>query len=60
MITKGMLNMTSDKRLAELQKLLADLKKRWPAHSVKPQMIEELERIEEEIAKYGGDSVEKS
>ncbi|MBU7005410.1 hypothetical protein [Phosphitispora fastidiosa] len=41
--------MDDDKKLAELENQLRDLKQRWPAHSVKPQMIEEMERIEDEI-----------
>lgn len=38
-------------KLAELKQNLEDLKKRWPAHSVKPHMVEEMERLEEEIEK---------
>lgn len=38
-------------RLAELQRKLADLKARWPAHSLKPSLIMELEALEEEIEK---------
>jgi len=41
--------MDNDKKLAVLESQLRDLKQRWPAHSVKPQMIEEMERIEDEI-----------
>lgn len=41
--------MDNDKKLAVLENQLKDLKQRWPAHSVKPQMIEEMERIEDEI-----------
>lgn len=36
-------------KLEEAKRSLEDLKKRWPAHSVKPQMVEEMERLEEEI-----------
>ncbi len=36
-------------KLAELQRRLTDLKTRWPAHSLKPSMIMELEGLEEEI-----------
>lgn len=32
-----------------LEAELDDLKKRWPAHSVKPQMVAELERLEEAL-----------
>lgn len=42
--------MDIQERITELQRNLADLQKRWPAHSVKPYMIDEMERIEEEIA----------
>lgn len=47
-----------ESKLAELQKKIEDLRKRLPAHSVKPGMIEELEDLEEELAvlksKIGG------
>ena len=36
-------------RIALLEQQLEDLKKRWPAHSVKPQMIMEMEQLVEEI-----------
>ena len=39
-----------DKRISELQKKIDDLKKRFPAHSVKPVMVEELEELEEQLA----------
>ncbi|MCR3922321.1 MAG: histidine kinase [Firmicutes bacterium] len=38
-----------EKRLNELQQQLADLRKRWPAHSVKAAMVNQWEEIEEEI-----------
>lgn len=37
-------------RLQQLQKELADLKSRWPAHSVKPSLVIQLDELEEEIA----------
>lgn len=37
-------------RIARLEKQLADLQRRLPAHSVPPSMILEMERIEEELA----------
>ena len=49
--TEGAFEMNKEKELQELKDSLEDLKKRWPAHSVKVQMIEELERLEEEIAR---------
>lgn len=39
----------SEQRLSQLEKELADLRLRWPAHSVKPVMLQELEELEEEI-----------
>lgn len=36
-------------RIGELEKEIADLKRRWPAHSVKPAMIIRLEELEEEL-----------
>jgi hypothetical protein len=40
----------NDKRIQELQEKIADLKKRWPAHSVPPIMMQELDELEEELA----------
>lgn len=39
-----------ERRLQELQEKLIDVKARWPAHSVKPELIFQLESLEEEIA----------
>lgn len=36
-------------RIAELKEQIADLKKRWPAHSVPPAMMERLDALEEEL-----------
>ncbi|MPN50715.1 hypothetical protein SDC9_198348 [bioreactor metagenome] len=41
----------TEERLDVLQKELADLKLRWPAHSIKPAMLIELEELEKEIDK---------
>lgn len=44
-------------RITELEKRIEDLKKRLPAHSIKPQMIRELEDLEEaleNLKKAGG------
>jgi tRNA (adenine37-N6)-methyltransferase len=40
--------MCSD-RVDELKQQIADLKKRWPAHSVAPAMMEQLDDLEEEL-----------
>ncbi len=39
-----------EKRIQELQAQIEDLKSRFPFHSVKPQMIRELEQLEEELS----------
>lgn len=36
-------------KIKELEKDLADLRKRLPAHSVKPYMLQEIEKLEEEL-----------
>ena len=40
----------SKDRVAEFKEQIADLKKRWPAHSVPPAMMERLDALEEELA----------
>jgi hypothetical protein len=40
----------NNKRIQELEGKIADLKKRWPAHSVPPAMVWELEDLEEKLA----------
>jgi cell division protein ZapA (FtsZ GTPase activity inhibitor) len=40
----------NNQRIQELQEKIADLKKRWPAHSVPPAMMRELDDLEEELA----------
>ena len=50
--------MNSDK-LARLRNEIADLKRRWPAHSVPPAMMQQLDALEEELEselKKGGRS----
>jgi hypothetical protein len=37
-------------RIEELKKQIADLKKRWPAHSVPAAMMEQLDELEEELS----------
>ena len=38
-------------RIRELERQIADLKGRMPAHSVKPAMLQQLEELEEELEK---------
>jgi hypothetical protein len=37
------------KRIKELEAQIADLKKRWPAHSVSPAMLMQLDELEEKL-----------
>lgn len=39
-----------DSRTEDLEKRINDLRKRLPAHSARPWMLEELEELEEELA----------
>ena len=36
-------------RIKELEKQIENLKSRWPAHSVTPQMAQRLDDLEEEL-----------
>jgi hypothetical protein len=38
-----------DQRIAEVEEKIADVKKRWPFHSVKPAQVQELEELELEL-----------
>jgi len=37
-------------QIAKLEEQIAELKARWPAHSVQPWMLQQLEDLEEELA----------
>lgn len=39
----------SKERIKELEKQIAELKGRWPAHSVPPAMFQQFEDLEEEL-----------
>jgi hypothetical protein len=39
-----------NKRVEEIKAQIADLKKRWPAHSVPAALLQELDDLEEELA----------
>jgi hypothetical protein len=41
----------SKETVGEIEDKIADLKARWPAHSVPPSMWQELEALEEELEK---------
>ncbi len=40
----------NEKRIAEIEAAIAELKSRWPAHSVPPHMWQQLEELEEQLA----------
>ena len=42
---------TETDRIKELEKQIEDLMRRWPAHSVKPAMVQRLDELEEELEK---------
>jgi hypothetical protein len=42
-------DLMSNQRIKELKKQIAELKSRWPAHSVPPTMFQQLEDLEEEL-----------
>ena len=39
----------SEDKVSEIEDKIADLKARWPAHSVPPSMWQQLEELEEEL-----------
>jgi hypothetical protein len=41
-------------RIQELERKIADLKARWPKHSVPPAMLMRLEELEEELERLKG------
>ena len=41
----------SNDRVREIEEKIADLKARWPAHSVPPLMWQQLEELEDELEK---------
>jgi hypothetical protein len=41
----------SSERIEELERQIAALKSRWPAHSVPPTMVQRLDELEEELEK---------
>lgn len=42
--------MMTDNRIQLLQKEIDDLKKRWPAHSIPPALMEQLDELESQLA----------
>ena len=39
----------AEDKVKKLEEEIADLKARWPAHSVKPDMLQKLEELEEAL-----------
>jgi hypothetical protein len=39
----------SSERIEELERRIAELKSRWPAHSVPPTMLQRLDELEEAL-----------
>jgi hypothetical protein len=39
----------ADNKVKEIEEKIADLKARWPAHSVPPSMWQRLEELEEQL-----------
>jgi len=44
-----------EEQIRVIKKRLADLKARWPKHSVPPAMLQELEDLEDELAELESD-----
>jgi len=49
---------SAENRIAELERRIADLKARLPKHSVPPAMLQELEDLEEELARLRQEEVQ--
>lgn len=41
----------SSERIEELRRQIAELERRWPAHSAPPSMLQQLDELEEELAR---------
>jgi hypothetical protein len=39
----------SSERMEELKRQIAELERRWPAHSAPPTMLQQLDELEEEL-----------
>jgi ribosome-associated translation inhibitor RaiA len=49
----------SRERVEELERQIAELKRRWPAHSVPPTMLQQLDELEEELEREVNKAAEK-
>ena len=46
----------SQERIEELERKIAEMRSRIPPHSVPPRMLEDLEELEEELARLKGEA----
>lgn len=51
----GNMNNNKEQEIKELEARIADLKQRWPAHSLRPAMIREMEELEERLEALKGE-----
>jgi|YelNatPaOPRAMG01_1025707.scaffolds.fasta_scaffold32443_5 SMC interacting uncharacterized protein involved in chromosome segregation len=49
-MTSFTITMMTENRIELLKKEIDDLKKRWPAHSVPPALMEQLDELESQLA----------
>jgi hypothetical protein len=49
----------SEDKVKEIEEKIADLKARWPPHSVPPSMWQQLEELEEELEEAKRSSTQK-
>jgi hypothetical protein len=47
----------SNERIEELEAQIAELKRRWPAHSVPPTLLQQLDDLEEELERALADEI---
>lgn len=45
-------------QVREIEEKIAELKRRWPAHSAPPRMWQELEELESELERFGRERTE--
>jgi hypothetical protein len=50
----------NDERIKELEDAIAELKSRWPAHSVPPRMWQQLEELEGKLEQAKAETENKS
>ncbi len=42
--------MAEERTAAQIEQMIEDLRRRWPAHTVPPAMVARLEELEDELA----------